>query len=247
MPRASCPAGTRRRRCRGSPMWWCSRGRGGKCRAIGWSPGSWKSRRSPCRPPTFARGCARAARYAISCPTPCGSTSRRPGCIANRGTMLKTLVTKITGTRFTRELKRIRPLVNASHRHEEQLKAASDDVLKAQTQKFRGWLAERVGELAGDVERLKQEKHDCPDAAERVTLGQQLTRAQKAYRTALQAALDELLPEAFATVREACRRLVGSKVVVTSHEQSWDMVPYDVQLIGGIVLHQGKRSEEHTP
>ncbi|HXI35216.1 MAG TPA: preprotein translocase subunit SecA, partial [Gemmatimonadales bacterium] len=160
--------------------------------------------------------------------------------------MLKTLVTKITGTRFTRELKRIRPLVDAIHRHEEQLKSASDDVLKAQTQKFRGWLAERVGDLAADVERLKKEKHDCPDAAERATLGQQLTRAQKAYRTALQAALDELLPEAFATVREACRRLVGSKVVVTSHEQPWDMVPYDVQLIGGIVLHQGKVAEMAT-
>ncbi len=160
--------------------------------------------------------------------------------------MLKTLVTKITGTRFTRELKRIRPLVDAIHHHEAQLKSASDDVLKAQTQKFRGWLAERVGALAADVERLKQEKHDCPDAAERATLGQQVTRAQKQYRTALQAALDELLPEAFATVREACRRLVGSTVVVTSHEQPWDMVPYDVQLIGGIVLHQGKVAEMAT-
>ncbi|HYR32269.1 MAG TPA: preprotein translocase subunit SecA [Gemmatimonadales bacterium] len=160
--------------------------------------------------------------------------------------MLKTLVTKITGTRFTRELKRIRPLVDAIHRHEEQLKSASDDVLKAQTQKFRGWLAERVGPLAAEVERLKQEKHDRPDAAERAALGQELTRAQKQYRTALQAALDELLPEAFATVREACRRLVGSTVVVTSHEQQWDMVPYDVQLIGGIVLHQGKVAEMAT-
>ncbi len=160
--------------------------------------------------------------------------------------MLKTLVTKITGTRFTRELKRIRPLVDAIHRHEEQLKSASDDVLKAQTQKFRAWLAERVGPLAAEVERLKQEKHDRPDAAERAALGQELTRAQKQYRTALQAALDELLPEAFATVREACRRLVGSTVVVTSHEQQWDMVPYDVQLIGGIVLHQGKVAEMAT-
>ncbi|HYL71969.1 MAG TPA: preprotein translocase subunit SecA, partial [Candidatus Dormibacteraeota bacterium] len=160
--------------------------------------------------------------------------------------MLKTLVTKITGTRFTRELKRIRPLVDAIHGHEEQLKTVSDDALKAQTPKFRGWLAERVGPLAAEVERLKKEKHDCPDAAERATLGQQLTRAQKEYRTALQAALDELLPEAFATVREACRRLVGSTVVVTSHELTWDMVPYDVQLIGGIVLHQGKVAEMAT-
>src|SRR5258708_9217133 len=167
---------------------------------------------------------------------PCGSTSRRRGCIANRGTMLKTLVTKMTGRRFARELKRIRALVDAIHRHEEQFKSASDDVLQAKTQKCRGWLAGGVGPLAAEVERLKQEKHDRPDAAERAALGQELTRAQKQYRTALQAALDELLPEAFATVREACRRLVGSTVVVTSHEPQGDMVPYDVQLVGGIVL-----------
>ncbi len=47
-------------------------------------------------------------------------------------------------------------------------------------------------------------------------------------------------------MREACGRLIGSKVVVTGHEQPWDMVPYDVQLIGGLVLHQGKIAEMAT-
>src|SRR5207244_8162301 len=54
------------------------------------------------------------------------------------------------------------------------------------------------------------------------------------------------LQEAFATVREAARRLLGSEVVVTGHPMKWDMVPYDVQLIGGIVLHQGKIAEMAT-
>ena len=58
--------------------------------------------------------------------------------------------------------------------------------------------------------------------------------------------LDELLPEAFATVREACRRLRGSTVKVTGHELTWDMVPYDVQLIGGIQLHLGRIAEMAT-
>src|SRR5213075_2895800 len=58
--------------------------------------------------------------------------------------------------------------------------------------------------------------------------------------------LDDVLPEAFATVREACRRLVGSEVMVTGHALKWDMVPYDVQLICGIVLHQGKIAEMAT-
>jgi len=58
--------------------------------------------------------------------------------------------------------------------------------------------------------------------------------------------LDDILPEAFAVVKETCRRLVGKSWVVTGHEQIWDMIPYDVQLKGGIVLHQGKIAEMAT-
>lgn len=58
--------------------------------------------------------------------------------------------------------------------------------------------------------------------------------------------LDDLLPEAFALVKNACRRLVGKKWVVRKHEIAWDMVPFDVQLLGGIVLHHGKIAEMKT-
>ena len=58
--------------------------------------------------------------------------------------------------------------------------------------------------------------------------------------------LDQLLPEAFALVKNACRRLVGTTEEVCGHQLSWNMVPFDVQLIGGIVLHQGKISEMQT-
>jgi preprotein translocase subunit SecA len=58
--------------------------------------------------------------------------------------------------------------------------------------------------------------------------------------------LDDLVPEAFALVREACRRLVGKKWTVTGLETNWDMVPFDVQLIGGMVLHEGKIAEMRT-
>src|SRR5437870_7117915 len=176
----------------------------------------------------------------------CATTSRRAGCIANRGLMHKGWFTKIFGTRFQRELKRIRPVVDAIHRHEERLKGLSDEELRRQTPKLRGLVAERTGALAAEVERLKREKHDCPDADQRVELSQKLSQAEAAYVKALQGALSEVLPEAFATVREACRRLVGSEVVVTGHALKWDMVPYDVQLIGGIVLHQGKIAEMAT-
>ncbi len=160
--------------------------------------------------------------------------------------MLKSLVTKVVGTRFQRELKRIQPLVDAIHRHEERLKGVPDADVQHQTERFRELIAERTGALAADVERLKQAKHDCPDAAERAALSDRLAHAEQKYARVLQATLDDILPEAFATVREACRRLLGSKLVVTGHEVTWDMVPYDVQLIGGVVLHQGKIAEMAT-
>ena len=58
--------------------------------------------------------------------------------------------------------------------------------------------------------------------------------------------LDSLLCEAFAVVKSACRRLVGTRVMVCGNELAWDMVPFDVQLMGGIVLHQGKIAEMQT-
>jgi len=58
--------------------------------------------------------------------------------------------------------------------------------------------------------------------------------------------LDDILPEAFAVVKDACRRHVGKSWQVVGHDQSWDMIPYDVQLIGGIVLHEGKIAEMAT-
>src|SRR5437867_1438775 len=160
--------------------------------------------------------------------------------------MFKRLVTKVFGTRFQRELKRIQPLVDAIHRHEARLQGLSDAELRAQTPKFRAVIAERTGALAAEVERLRQSKHDCADAEERLQLSDQLAKAEHALARGLQGGLDGWLAEAFATVREACRRLTGSKLVVTAHELTWDMVPYDVQLIGGIVLHQGRIAEMAT-
>jgi preprotein translocase subunit SecA len=58
--------------------------------------------------------------------------------------------------------------------------------------------------------------------------------------------LDNLLPEAFALVKFACKKLVGKKWPVRGHDITWDMVPFDVQILGGVVLHQGKIAEMKT-
>lgn len=58
--------------------------------------------------------------------------------------------------------------------------------------------------------------------------------------------LDDLLPEAYGAVKAACRRLVGTEIHVSGYDQKWDMIPYDVQLVGGIALHKGSIAEMMT-
>jgi len=93
-----------------------------------------------------------------------------------------------------------------------------------------------VGEINAEFERL----HDLPDDG--------LTSKTAEFRKRLEegATLDELLPEAFAVVKETCRRLVGKTWDVCGIPTTWDMVPFDVQLLGAIVLHEGKIAEMAT-
>src|SRR6202142_2728770 len=58
--------------------------------------------------------------------------------------------------------------------------------------------------------------------------------------------LKEILPEAFAVVKNACRRLCGTNIIVREHPLRWEMIPFDVQLIGGYALHSGRIAEMAT-
>jgi preprotein translocase subunit SecA len=160
--------------------------------------------------------------------------------------MIKTAIAKVFGTRQAREVRRLTPLVHQIHKHEERLRDLSEEELKAQTTRFRERLAERTGALKQELEEVRTAKHQCADPGERSQLEERSHALEQEYKKALAAVLEELLPEAFATVREACRRLLGSTVTVTGHAMIWDMVPYDVQLIGGIELHRGRIAEMAT-
>jgi preprotein translocase subunit SecA len=160
--------------------------------------------------------------------------------------MIKNLMTAVFGTRFDRDRRRIQPIVDAIHAQEERLKDLSEDELKAQTSRFRARLEESTGSVKAELDGVREAKHGCADPVERERLEQRFHELEAAYKKALAAALDEILPEAFATVREACRRLMGTTVSVTGRDLVWDMVPYDVQLIGGVVLHQGRIAEMAT-
>jgi len=94
-------------------------------------------------------------------------------------------------------------------------------------------LVDRINELEKSYQSLTEEQLKAKTQAfkERVAKGEPL---------------DDILCEAFATVKNACRRLCGTSREVCGHELTWDMVPFDVQLVGGIVLHQGKIAEMQT-
>jgi len=166
--------------------------------------------------------------------------------------MLKGLIGAVIGTRHDRERRKIQPIVDEINEEYARLHDVSEEELRGQTAKLRGIIRERTGELETRVAALREAKRSAADPAEREKIDMELSGsdgrggAEAELRREIAEVLDEILPEAFATVREACRRLVGTKVMVTGHELTWDMVPYDVQLMGGIELHLGKIAEMAT-
>ncbi len=124
--------------------------------------------------------------------------------------MFNSMLAKVFGTANERAVKRMLPTLARIASHEDALQQLSDDDLRGKTAEFKQ-------RLAAALEPLSEADRKDPDT---------LAAAEKD-------ALDDLLPEAFAVVREAGRRVVG-------------MRHFDVQMIGGMVLHQGKISEMKT-
>ena len=160
--------------------------------------------------------------------------------------MIKQLVTKVFGSKFERDVRSIEPIVEDILRHEKVLVDLGDEELKAQTDKFRAVVRERTQALEDELVDLRETKKQTEDAGERERMALRIGELETELQETTQNVLDEILPEAFATVREACRRLLGRGITVRGREMLWDMVPYDVQLIGGIVLHQGSIAEMAT-
>ncbi len=160
--------------------------------------------------------------------------------------MLKNLFSKVFGTRHDREVKQLLPVVEEINRIAERLAALPEEELKGQTEKLRGIIRERTEALEARLAELRETKRRTEDAAERETLQAQIVAVEDELKETLQKVLDEIMPEAYATVKAAAQRLVGTEVVVTGQKLVWDMVPYDVQIIGAIQLHRGKVAEMAT-
>ena len=139
------------------------------------------------------------------------------------------LIKKIVGTKNDREIKRIRPFVDQINSLEADYQCLSDDELKAKTEQFKKRVEEATAALKKDLEDARNETVDG-DSDRREELRTQVEELDKELRQKEAEVLEELLPDAFAAVREASRRSIGLR-------------HFDVQLIGGMVLHEGKISE----
>lgn len=98
----------------------------------------------------------------------------------------------------------------------------------------------RLNPLVVRINELEKELHSLSDT--------ELQNKTSEFRERVKngETLDELLPEAFAVVKNACRRLVGRSWDIRGNETKWEMIPYDVQLLGGVILHHGKIAEMKT-
>ncbi len=142
--------------------------------------------------------------------------------------MIDKAFSKIFGTKNERVVKSLMPQVGAISALEPEMQKLSDAELRAKTDEFRKRIQERLGRLAKNA----QATAPTPDDEEEEDVDRQ-KRLEKEEYEALQEVLNEILVEAFAVVREAGRRVLN-------------MRHFDVQLIGGMVLHQGKIAEMKT-
>ncbi len=147
--------------------------------------------------------------------------------------MFKNLVKKVFGDASDREVKRLQPIVNQANTLGPEFERMSDDELRGQTEAFRATIAERAGELREQLAAARVEWLGEPDATIQAQLRIEVQRIEKEMRAAEADAMQEILPRAFAAVREAATRAIGLR-------------HFDVQLIGGMVLHDGKIAEMKT-
>ncbi|HEY8660477.1 MAG TPA: preprotein translocase subunit SecA [Hanamia sp.] len=184
------------------------------------------------------------------------------------------------GNKSEKDVKAIRPYVGKINAFYDQYQSVSNDELRGKTQIFRERINEHLKDIDTEIEsqKLEADKLDSADISGRDAIYQHIDALRKDRDKHLEIILLEILPEAFAVVKETARRfkdnaelestateldrtfsvtknyirIEGDKAIYKNKwiaggtEITWNMVHYDVQLIGGIVLHQGKIAEMAT-
>jgi preprotein translocase subunit SecA len=191
---------------------------------------------------------------------------------------LDSVLKAFVGDKSKQDVKAIMPIVNQIKTFESALEGLSNDELRAKTAYFKSKIAEARQPFNDTIETLQKEAEAADDIDVREDIYLQIDRIKDDIYEATEKVLNDILPEAFAVVKETAKRfkdntsitvtanafdreISGSKSYVTLDGEkaiwanswdaagkaiTWDMVHYDVQLIGGIALHQGKIAEMQT-
>ncbi|NTV07163.1 MAG: preprotein translocase subunit SecA [Chlorobium limicola] len=160
--------------------------------------------------------------------------------------MLK-IFEKIFGSKHDKDIKKIQPVIQRINELQLSFQSLSDDGLKEKGLQLRSTARGALRPLEEKKQELlsKLSTPDIPlEEADRIN--DELDTLSEEYEKATVSVLEEILPDTFALVKDTCRRLNGHVYTVMGHDMTWDMVPYDVQLIGGMVLHSGRISEMAT-
>ncbi len=154
-------------------------------------------------------------------------------------------IKKIFGDKHTKETKILWPIVEQINVEHEKLKNLSEDELRAKTSEFKERIQNHTAETRTKIEELRT-KLQSDEEFDRNAAYDDLDELEQQLNEEYEEIMNEILPEAFAVVKCTCERLVGKSWTVAGNKITWEMVPYDVQLMGGIVLHQGKIAEMAT-
>ena len=186
---------------------------------------------------------------------------------------------KLFGSKSDRDIKLIQPLVEKTKEEYAKLSALSNDELRNKTEDFKAHIKSYLADIDKQIAEIKSkaEATDLP-IHEKTALYDELDKLQKDRDKELEKVLLDLLPEAFAVMKDTARRFTENKTLEVTASQAdrdlaarkqnvviqgdiavhhntwlaagtevtWNMIHYDVQLLGGIVLHQGKISEMAT-
>lgn len=194
--------------------------------------------------------------------------------------MLKFLSKLIGGNKSEKDVAKIKPIVEKVNSFFQQYQSIDNDALRSKTQAFKA----RIAEHLKDIDAQILEKKNAADALEasdfhnKDLIYQEVDKLKKDRDTKIEEALEKILPEAFALVKETARRFTNNTEIIATATQldrdlsvkkdyisidndkvifkntwtaaggqvTWNMVHYDVQLIGGAVLHSGKIAEMST-
>ncbi len=155
----------------------------------------------------------------------------------------------IFGTKQQKDVKVLQPIVDEINRFYEEFQSLSDEDIRAKTNEFRSIIKDNSKDLEDEKKELQEKLiNEDLDTDQIQEIHDRLKNLENELFQTINETLDDILPQAFAVVKQACRRMAEAQYRYEYSGQMgvWDMIPYDVQLMGGIVLHQGKISEMAT-